>query len=82
MGHGSWVIGYRLSVRLRVSRFSTFPLSSFPTPPPSRHFVPFAVKMHWSILRRLRFLWLIIGSRREAKGERREERGERSEVRG
>ncbi len=79
MGHGLSVIGYRSD-----SGFPDFLLSHFHLflPPPSRHFVPFAVKMHWSILRRLRFLWLIIGSRREAKGERREERGERSEVRG
>ncbi len=77
-------MGYGLSVNGPTPGFPIFyfPTFIFSYPPPSRHFVPFAVKMHWSILRRLRFLWLIIGSRREAKGERREERGERSEVRG
>ncbi len=55
MGYGLWVNGPTPGFPIFY-----FPLSSFPTPP-SRHFVPFAVKMHWSILRLLCFLWLIIG---------------------
>jgi hypothetical protein len=73
------VRGERLEVigpiRISVSRFLLSPVSSFPPPPPSRHFAPFAVKMYsfvfvflvffaampWSVLRLLCLLWLLGG---------------------
>ena len=64
-------MGYRLSV---IGLTPIFPIFYFPpfifSFPPSRNFVPFAVKMPWSILRLLRLLWLIVSLRRKAKGQR------------